>query len=84
MAYIQFTGPTLGDVVADRRAAGVRRFRVLPLFMASAGHVEKDVLPLVEEVRASFPDVVLEVLTTIGEYPPFHRLISDIARKTQD
>lgn len=84
LAYVQFTGPTLEEVVTDGLAAGQRRFRILPLFMASAGHVEKDILPMVEDVGANHPEAILEVLTPIGEYPPFHGLVRDIAKQLED
>jgi siroheme synthase (precorrin-2 oxidase/ferrochelatase) len=80
LAYVQFTGPTLQETVAEGLAAGIRRFRVLPLFMASAGHVEKDVLPMVQDAATAYPGAVLEVLTPIGEFPPFHGLVRDIAK----
>ena len=38
------------DVVSGAAEAGVTSFRVLPLFLAPQGHVEKDVRPLTEEV----------------------------------
>ncbi|MFC1661623.1 NAD(P)-dependent oxidoreductase [Gemmatimonadota bacterium] len=84
LAFMQFTGPSLGDIVGRAANGGVGRLRILPLFMASAGHVEKDIFPLVEELRARYPRVVMEVLTPVGEDPLFHRLVNDIATQTQE
>jgi siroheme synthase-like protein len=84
LAFMQFAGPTLEEVVEDSRERGVARLRILPLFMASAGHVEKDVLPLVEELRNRYPGMELEVLTAVGEDPLFHRLIHDIVTPSQE
>jgi len=79
LAFMQFTGPTLSEVVEEAWADGVRDFRILPLFMASAGHVDKDIRPLVEELAQRFPGSALHLLGPIGENPRFHDLVGDIA-----
>lgn len=79
LAFMQFTGPTLPEVVEAGWKTGVRRFRLLPLFMASAGHVDKDIRPLVGELDQRFPGVTLELLTPVGENPLFQDLIKNIA-----
>ncbi len=81
LAFMQFDGPTLPDVIEEGVADGVTEFFLLPLFMASAGHVDKDIRPLVEELRGRFPQTHLELLTPIGEEPLFHGLIQTIANK---
>lgn len=80
LAFMQFTGPTLEEVVASGREEGVRSFRILPLFMASAGHVDKDIRPLVETLTRRYPDTRLDLLPPIGEHPLFHSLIKTIAQ----
>ncbi|MGW8265645.1 MAG: sirohydrochlorin chelatase [Longimicrobiales bacterium] len=79
LVYMQFTGPTLPDVVEEGWKRGVRRFRILPLFMASAGHVDKDIRPLVGELAQRFPGITLELLTPVGESPLFPELVRNIA-----
>jgi sirohydrochlorin cobaltochelatase len=78
LAFMQFTGPTLPEVVQDGLASGHTEFRILPLFMASAGHVDKDVKPLVEELRSSHPRGRFQVLHPLGEDPLLPHLILDI------
>ncbi len=63
-------------------AQGVRSFHLLPLFMASAGHVDKDIRPLVEELAQRFPETTIELLDAVGENPLFHGLIQNIANHT--
>jgi len=79
LAFMQFTGPTLLDVVEEGWKRGVRGFRVLPLFMANAGHVDKDIRPMVEELAQRLPGATLELLTPVGEHPLFHELVRNIA-----
>jgi sirohydrochlorin cobaltochelatase len=79
LAFMQFTGPTLEEVVVEARGRGIRTFRVLPLFMASAGHVDKDIRPLVEDLSTRHTGVKMDVLTPVGEDPRFHELVKHIA-----
>ena len=82
LAYMQFSGPTLEEIVEEGREQGLREFRLLPLFMASAGHVDKDIRPLVESLAQQFPDVHLLLLPPVGEHPLFFDLIHTIAGGT--
>ena len=66
LAFMQFDGPTLSEVVEEAVGRGEHRFRLHPLFMASAGHVDKDIRPMVEELGNRFPDVRMELLEPVG------------------
>ena len=79
LAFMQFSGPTLAEVVEEGWRMGIRTFRLLPLFMATAGHVDKDIRPLVGELAQRFPGVTLDLLTPVGENPLFHELVKSIA-----
>jgi sirohydrochlorin cobaltochelatase len=79
VAFMQFDGPTLADVVEEAAGLGRTHLRLLPLFMASAGHVDKDIKPLVRELAQTHPALELELLTTVGESGPFPALILEIA-----
>ena len=79
LAFMQFTGPTLPEVVEEGWSRGIREFRLLPLFMATAGHVDKDIRPMVTELARRFPQGRLELLTPIGENHLFHELVKRIA-----
>ena len=81
LAFMQFTGPTLPEVVAEGLGSGHTEFRILPLFMASAGHVDKDIRPLVEELAAEHPQARLEVMPPLGEDRLLPHLIVDIANR---
>ncbi len=79
LAFMQFTGPTLEEVVEGGIRTGTRAFRLLPLFMASAGHVDKDIRPVVMELSRKHPQAELTLLTPVGEDPLFPGLIAQIA-----
>lgn len=79
LAFMQFAGPTLPDVVEEGLEEGVREFRLLPLFMASAGHVDNDIRPLVADLRDRHPEARFHLMTPVGELPEFHRFLQDFA-----
>jgi len=53
------------------------------LFMASAGHVDKDIRPLVEKLALAHPELELDLMTPIGEEERFPTLIVDILTGTR-
>ncbi|MFH1764768.1 MAG: CbiX/SirB N-terminal domain-containing protein [Gemmatimonadota bacterium] len=81
VAFMQFEGPTLQEVVSEAAGAGQTNLRLLPLFMASAGHVDKDIKPLVAELARAHPGVKLNLMAPVGEDDLFPRLLVDIATK---
>jgi sirohydrochlorin cobaltochelatase len=67
------------EVVSKAVQQGIKRIRVLPLFLTAEGHVTRDIHPLVEEARESYADVVLELLPPVGQHPMFLELLKTIA-----
>ena len=82
LAYMDLTPPTLLDVASEAARTGSTRIRVLPLFLATEGHVERDVQPLVDEVRAALPAVGVELLPPIGQFPEFREILGRITART--
>ena len=78
VAFMQFDGPTLQETLEEGRAEGHTSFKLLPLFMASAGHVDKDIKPLVEELARAYPELEMSLLTPVGEDGRFPSLVIDI------
>lgn len=78
VAFMQFDGPNLPEIIQNGVAEGHRSYQILPLFMASAGHVDKDIKPLVNHLAAEHPQVDLRLLTPVGEDDLFPGLIIEI------
>ena len=78
LAYMEFVGPTLLDVAIDCHRAGVRRMKVLPLFMAGGAHVATDIPEQLQQVRDALPDVIIEAMPPIGEDPRLFAVIQEI------
>ena len=82
LAYMDCTPPTLMEVASQAVHGGCEELRVLPLFLATEGHVERDVEPLVDEVRKAFPQVAVALLPPIGQSPEFRDALARIAART--
>ncbi len=82
LAYAQFASPTVQEVVAEAARLGVRNISVLPLFMTSEGHVDRDIRPLVADLRLAYPDVEVDLLPPVGQHAQFQKVLVDIAKET--
>lgn len=81
LAYSQFASPTLAEVAEEAARSDVQQLHVLPLFMTSGGHVERDIRPAVEAVRRAHTELEVELLPPVGELPSFRMLLVEIARE---
>lgn len=82
LAYAQFASPTLEEVVRDEVRSGALRIHVLPLFMTSEGHVDRDIRPLVDELQQLYPEIVLELMPPVGAQAQFKDVLVEIAKET--
>ena len=78
LAYMEFAGPTLGDVARCCVEQGILHLRIFPLFLAMGAHIANDVPRQAEELRERFPELQVEVLAPVGEDPRLTRLIQQI------
>jgi len=81
LAYMECTPPTLHDVVAEAAGRGITKVRVLPLFLADEGHVDRDIRPLVDDVRTAFGDLEVELMPAVGQHALFRTLLRGIAEE---
>ena len=66
LAFLEFIAPTLAEAI-DRLARDCDRVTVVPMFIAQAGHLKRDVPELVEQARARHPALALELAPALGE-----------------
>lgn len=69
IAFMELCPPDIPTAVASAVAEGATRIRILPLFMSSGGHVEHDIAPGLDALRAQHPGLQLELLPALGEHP---------------
>ena len=79
LAYMDHTPPTLDDVVSEAVQRGVLRVRVLPLFLANEGHVDRDIRPVVDRLRKIHRSVEVELMPAVGQHGLFRELLAKIA-----
>lgn len=69
LAFLETQPPSLEACVAELAGLGLSRLRVVPLFMASSGHLTRDLPALLTSLGQRFPQVTLELLGPVGEAP---------------
>lgn len=69
LAFLETQTPSLEACVAELVGLEMTRIRVVPLFMASSGHLTRDLPALLEMLGQRFPQVALELLGPVGEAP---------------
>lgn len=84
LAYMDCTPPTLDDVVSNAVEAGVRQIRVLPLFLADEGHVNRDIRHAVDAVRAAHSSAQIDLLPAVGQHSLFLEMLAKIAAETSE
>jgi len=79
LAYMAHSPPTLADAVADAIGSGAKNIHVLPLFLSSLGHVDRDLRPLVDRLSEAHPSIQLELLPPVGQHRLFFELVRELA-----
>lgn len=69
LAYLELMSPSLIEVAAGLYAEGIRHARVVPLFLATGGHLRRDLPATVEAIGAALPGFTLDVQPPLGESP---------------
>lgn len=60
LAYLEFSAPTLQEVVTELRQTGVNTVFVVPSMMTPGGvHSEVDIPQLVEQLQTTYPEMTL-------------------------
>jgi sirohydrochlorin cobaltochelatase len=67
LAFLERTEPDLGQCVAALHGEGVRKLRIVPVFLGAGGHLKTDLPRLVGALNARYPDLAIEVDPAIGE-----------------
>jgi len=70
-AYLELTAPDLPTCVASLLQQGCTSLRILPMFLGIGKHAR--------ELRASHPELHIDVLPSVGEHPALIALMSDLA-----
>lgn len=66
LAFLEFLPPTLAEAV-DGLARRCGRIVVVPMFIAQAGHLKRDVPLLLDQARLRHPQLAIDLAAPIGE-----------------
>lgn len=66
LAFLEFLEPTL-PVAIDRLAVSCASVVVVPMFVAQAGHLKRDVPALLDQARVCHSGLSIELAAPIGE-----------------
>ena len=81
LCWMEVCAPTLADAVGAAAACGAKQVKVLPLFLASGGHVDNDIPPLVDAARDAHPNIAFHLLPPVGMHAQFAVLLKEIAQE---
>ena len=70
LAFMEHCEPTLAQLAADWLDAGGRRMLVLPLFLSSGGHVQRDIVGQISDLNEAHPGLEISLLPAFGELDP--------------
>lgn len=82
LAYMEFVRPTLMDVARECLGQQILRLKILPLFLSTGVHLATDVPGQVNQAKAQFPQLEVELLAPVGEDPRLAGLIQQIVIET--
>jgi sirohydrochlorin cobaltochelatase len=78
-AYLELTEPDLPTVAADMVGAGFTTLTIVPLFLGIGRHAREDLPLLVAQLRATHPEVTIELRPAVGEDPHLVDLLARMA-----
>ena len=82
LAFLEFMSPDLARAGAELVAAGATRVEVLPMFLGTGGHVQRDLPRLLELLRAAHPQAHFGLHTPVGEWPALRDALAEAALRT--
>ena len=77
LAFLELMEPRLPGHVAALAAGGVTGITIVPVFLGQGGHLLRDLPLMVEELRASHPQLAIDVAGAVGEDPGVLNAMTD-------
>lgn len=80
LCFMENAQPDLAAVAREIMKTSVRKYRLLPLFMAKGAHFHEDIPAKIAEVKAALPELDAELLEPIGLHPLFLELMRNVIK----
>lgn len=84
LAFLELMEPSLPAVVGKLVEQGCTKVSVVPIFLGQGGHVLRDLPPMVDELRTTYPTLTLSVAAAVGESPAVLEAIAAYCSSTID
>ena len=78
-AYLELTTPDLPDTATQMVAQGIRKIRIVPMFLGVGRHAREDLPELVQSLKTNHPEVLFELQNAVGENQLLIDLMARIA-----
>lgn len=78
-AFLELTTPDLAATVESMMRQGKTHLRIVPMFLGVGRHAREDLPQLVNNLVEAYPQVVFELVPSIGEHPAMTQLMAEIA-----
>lgn len=67
LAYLEHAQPPLDQAIANLYASGARSVTVVPLFLATGGHLKRDLPRMLQDITARHPGLSAQATPPLGE-----------------
>ncbi|QAU34161.1 CbiX/SirB N-terminal domain-containing protein [Janthinobacterium sp. 17J80-10] len=67
LAFLELMSPRLPELVQTLAAQGCDDVTLVPVFFGQGGHVLRDLPPMVEALRQTYPAIRFQVANAVGE-----------------
>ncbi len=67
LAFLELMPPSLPERVAELVQSGITQISVVPVFLGQGGHVRRDLPPLMDELRNTYPELDIHLSGAVGE-----------------
>lgn len=79
-AFLDVLPPALPETIDRLVKEGAALIDVLPLFLNSGNHVQKDIPVMIEDAQKKYPSVAIHLLKHIGSHPGYLQLVLEVSR----
>ena len=84
LAFLELMEPRLPECVAELVQSGVTQISVVPVFLGQGGHVLRDLPPLLDELRETYPKLDIRLSKAVGEDESVQESIASYCRSQLD
>ena len=67
LAFLELMSPRLPERVAELVELGCKQVSIVPVFLGQGGHVLRDLPPLLDELRSTYPELDIRLSPAVGE-----------------